>query len=177
MSNVPATSSAATTSGVQPQFCSLADALAHYGRVQPDRLAILAPDRIALTYGGLWQRTTEIIAELRGFGLGARDRVAVVLPNGADAAVATVAVACGAVCVPLHAGFSSDEVRRALSDLEITALLTCPGIESVSRSVAYAMAIPVIDLSFRGRTAGDSHSRWARRRCRRNAPPASGMRG
>ena len=153
MSNVPATSSAATTSGVQPQFCSLADALAHYGRVQPDRLAILAPDRIALTYGGLWQRTTEIIAELRGFGLGARDRVAVVLPNGADAAVATVAVACGAVCVPLHAGFSSDEVRRALSDLEITALLTCPGIESVSRSVAYAMAIPVIDLSFRADAA------------------------
>ncbi len=62
-----------------------------------------------MSNGALWKRTMEIVAELRRFGIAARDRVAVVLPGGADAAVATVAVACGAACVPLHPGFSSEE--------------------------------------------------------------------
>ncbi|MGJ4946786.1 amino acid adenylation domain-containing protein [Bradyrhizobium sp. HKCCYLS20291] len=147
MSNNPAKSAAPANRTTQRQFSSLPEALTCYAGTQPDQLAILAPGRKPLSYGALWRRTTDIVTDLRGFGISSADRVAVVLPNGADAAVATVAVACGAVCVPLHAGFSSDEVRRALTDLEVAALLTSPAIESVSRSVAYAMGLPVIDVT------------------------------
>jgi acyl-CoA synthetase (AMP-forming)/AMP-acid ligase II/aryl carrier-like protein len=131
----------------QQPFGSLADLLEHYGSSVPERAAILAPGRMPLSYGALWQRTTEIVADLRRFGIGAKDRVAVVLPADADAAVATVAVASGATCVPLHAGFSADEAGRAFRDLQITALVTQPGVETASRGAAYSIGAPVIDLS------------------------------
>src|SRR5947208_1483609 len=74
-------------------FACIVDFLAHYGSCFPDQPAILARGGAALSYGALWARTGEIIRALREFGIGAGDRVAVVLPGGADAAVATIAVA------------------------------------------------------------------------------------
>src|ERR1700756_954698 len=121
----------------QPLFTSLGDLLAHYGQATPEELAILAPGRPSLTYGALWTRTTEIVGELRRFGIGRKGRVAVVLPNGADAAIAMLGVATGAVCVPLHPGFSSDELQRALRELEVSTLLTCRDMDSAGRSAAY----------------------------------------
>ena len=43
---------------------------------------------------------------------GRSDRVAVVLPDGPETAVAIIAVAAGAVCVPLNPGFTADEWHR-----------------------------------------------------------------
>jgi amino acid adenylation domain-containing protein len=131
----------------QRVFACLGDLLAHYGRNSPDRPAILAPGGAALTYGALWARTNEIVRELRDFGIGGSDRVGVVLPGGPEAAVATIAVAAGAVCVPLHAGFAAEEWRRYFGDLRVAALLTRSDVDSASRGVAYSLGIPVIDLS------------------------------
>jgi len=128
-------------------FACLGDILAHYGRVSPERPALLAASGGVLTYGALWARTNEIVRELRDFGIGASDRVAVVLPGGPEAAVATIAVAAGAVCVPLHPGFSAEEWRRYFGDLRVAALLTRFDLDSASRGVAYSLGIPVIDLS------------------------------
>jgi amino acid adenylation domain-containing protein len=135
----------------QRVFTCLGDLLAHYGRVSPDRPAILAPEGAALTYGALWARTNEVVRELRDFGIGGSDRVAVVLPGGPEAAVATIAVAAGAVCVPLHPGFAAEEWRRYFGDLRVAALLTHSDVDSASRGVAYSLGIPVIDLSPRTR--------------------------
>lgn len=131
----------------QRLFACLGDLLAHYGRTMPDRIAILAPGLTSLTYGALWIRTKEIVRELRDLGVRVSDRVAVVLPGGADATVATVGVAAGAVCVPLHPGFSSEELQRYLRDLRVSALLTRSDMDSASRSAAYSLGIPVIDMS------------------------------
>jgi acyl-CoA synthetase (AMP-forming)/AMP-acid ligase II len=128
-------------------FACLGDLLAHYGRISPDRPAILAPGRTELTYGALWARTNEIVRKLRDFGIGGSDRVAVVLPGGPEAAVATIAVAAGAVCVPLNPGFAAEEWRRYFGDLRVAALLTRFDLDSASRGVAYSLGIPVIDLS------------------------------
>src|SRR5690348_12134875 len=147
MSDSPDRSSVPASSSSQPRFTRLADILSHYGQTTPERIAILAVDGISLTYGALWKRTTEIVDRLRRFGIAAGDRVAVVLPGGADASVATVAVASGAVCVPLHAGFSSAELRRALQELDVSALLTSRDLESAGRSAAYSLGMPVIELS------------------------------
>lgn len=130
-----------------PVFSCIGDLLAHYGRHSPDSVAILAPGGAALTYGAFWTRMNEIVGQLRSFGIGRGDRVAVVLPNGADAAVATIAVAAGAVSVPLHPGFAADEWRRYFADLRVAGLLTRSDAESASRSVAYSLGIPVIDLA------------------------------
>jgi acyl-coenzyme A synthetase/AMP-(fatty) acid ligase len=62
-----------------------------------------------MTYGALSLQTRDVVRGLRSLGVGRTDRVAVVLPNGPEAAVAMVAVAAGAVCVPLNPGFTYDE--------------------------------------------------------------------
>ncbi|MGA7809779.1 condensation domain-containing protein, partial [Bradyrhizobium sp.] len=128
-------------------FSCIGDLLAYHGRHSPEHPAILAPGGAALTYGAFWLRVNEIVRELRKFGISRRDRVAVVLPGGPEAAVAVVAVAAGAVCVPLHPGFSAQEWRGTFEDLRVAALLTCSDVDSAARSVAYGLAIPVIDLS------------------------------
>jgi amino acid adenylation domain-containing protein len=128
-------------------FSCLEDLLAHYARIAPGRHAILAPGRAPLTYGALWSRANEMVRELRSFGVGRNDRVAVVLPDGPETAVAIIAVASGAVCVPLHPGFTADEWRRYFGALRVAALLTRADVDSASRSVASSLGIAVIDLS------------------------------
>src|SRR5262249_15238674 len=113
----------------------------------PARNAILAPGRAPLTYGALWGRVNDAVGELRSLGVGRSDRVALVLPDGPEAAVATIAVAAGAVCVPLHPGFTVEEWQRYFCDLRVAALLTRADMDSASRGVAYSLGISVIDLS------------------------------
>jgi acyl-CoA synthetase (AMP-forming)/AMP-acid ligase II len=57
-----------------------------------------------------------------------------------------IAVAIGAVCVPLNPDFTADEWRRYFGDLRVSALLTRPDMDSASRGVAHTLGIPVIDL-------------------------------
>jgi amino acid adenylation domain-containing protein len=128
-------------------FVCLEDLLAYYGRIAPGRNAILAPGHAPLTYGALWTVTNEVVHGLRSLGLGRRDRVAVVLPDGPETAVAMIAVAAGAVCVPLYPGITADEWQRYFSDLRVAALLTRADMASASRGVAHTLDIPLIDLS------------------------------
>jgi amino acid adenylation domain-containing protein len=127
-------------------FSCLEVLLAHSGQLTPGRKAILAPGRDPLTYGALWDQTKETVRALRRLGVRRGDRVAVVLPNGPEAAVAMVAVAAGAVCVPLNPAFTADEWQVYFGDLQIAALLTCADLDSPGRSIAHTLGIPVIDL-------------------------------
>jgi amino acid adenylation domain-containing protein len=58
-----------------------------------------------------------------------------------------IAVAAGAVCVPLNPGFTADEWQRYFGDLDVAALLTREDINSACRGVAHALGLPIIDLS------------------------------
>src|SRR4051794_25524557 len=68
----------------------------------PDRVAVLAPDQRALTYQGLVTLVESLAAQLDGMGIRANDRVAVVLENGPEMAVAFLAIASCATCAPLN---------------------------------------------------------------------------
>ena len=63
---------------------------AHGHRQAP---AILAPGRRPLTFNGLNDQIEEAARRLRSLGVARRDRVAIVLPNGPEAAAALFAVA------------------------------------------------------------------------------------
>src|SRR5262249_61556372 len=65
-------------------FSCLEDLLTHHARRAPGRHAILAPGRAPLTYGALRSRANEMVRELRSFGVGRNDRVAVGLANRAE---------------------------------------------------------------------------------------------
>ena len=83
-------------------FSCLAQLLEHQAKRIPDAPAILAPGRAPLTYGRLYQHIEKIGRTLRAMGIGHRDRIAVVLPNGPEMAVAIFAVAAIAACAPLN---------------------------------------------------------------------------
>ena len=58
-----------------------------------EALAIGAPDRDWLTYGGLRSLAADVAAQLHSVGVGRGDRVAIVLPNGPEMATAFVTIA------------------------------------------------------------------------------------
>jgi acyl-coenzyme A synthetase/AMP-(fatty) acid ligase len=97
---------------------------------------------------------------------GRRERVAVALPDGPDAAVMMISVAAGAVCVPLNRGFTADEWQRYFAELGVAALLTRPDIDSASREVALSLGIPVTAVPAIHRavlSAADGHKHTAKR--------------
>src|SRR5262245_39305136 len=83
--------------------------LAKQSEHTPDALAILAPGCPPLTYGHLWRCVDDTVQALHAVGLRRRDRVALVLPNGPEMAVACLAVASGAICMPLNPTYTANE--------------------------------------------------------------------
>jgi len=113
----------------------------------PDAPAILAPGRAPLTYGRLHQHVDETGRTLRALGIGCHDRIAVMLPNGPEMAVAILTVAASAACAPLNPAYSAEELDRYLADLRPRALITRAGMDSPAWRVAVARGVRVVELS------------------------------
>src|SRR4029453_16381105 len=109
--------------------------------------AILAPGRHALTYNRLHQHVEETWRVLRAMGVGPGDRIAVVLPNGPEMAVAIVAVATRAACAPLNPAYGAGEMDRLLEALRPRALLTQADMDAPACQVAVARKLPIIKLA------------------------------
>src|SRR6266545_1980478 len=131
---------------VSVPFSCLPHVLAHQAKCIPDAPAVLAPERAPLTYGRLYQHVDNIGRKLRATGIGRRDRVAVVLPNGPEMAVAVLAVAANAACAPMNPAYRSEELDRYFADLRPRALITQAGMDSPARRVALARAVQVVEL-------------------------------
>ncbi|MGN8548950.1 AMP-binding protein [Bradyrhizobium sp. 13971] len=136
------------SAGRRPFPC-VRDLLADHAETAPERYAILAPARRPMTYGALWTQANEVVFGLRNVDVRRTDRVAIVLPDGPEAAVAAITVAAGAVCVPLNPGFTCDEYQRYFDELQLAALLTHADLNSASRRAAQIQGVPVIDVSIR----------------------------
>jgi len=120
--------------------------LSAQAQCQPERLAILAPERTPLTYGGLREQVGAVIRRLNELGVGRNDRVAIVLPNGPEMAVAFLAIASTATSAPLNPAYRASEFDFYLADLDARALVVLAGDQSPAKSVAGARRIPVIEL-------------------------------
>jgi acyl-CoA synthetase (AMP-forming)/AMP-acid ligase II/acetyltransferase-like isoleucine patch superfamily enzyme/acyl carrier protein len=114
---------------------------------RPEAVAVTAPGRRPLTYRRLLGQVEATVAALRGCGLGRGDRVAVVLPNGPDMAVAFAGVAAGATCAPLNPAYRATEFEFYLTDLRAKALLVGAELESPARDVARRRGIPILELT------------------------------
>ncbi len=112
----------------------------------PEALAIIALEQSPLTYGRLLKQVENTVAALRAFGLSRNDRVAIVLPNGAEMAVAFAAVAAGATCAPLNPSYRVNEFEFYISDLKAKALIVWSKMDTPAREVAKKFNIPIIEL-------------------------------
>ncbi|RKH67368.1 acyl--CoA ligase [Corallococcus llansteffanensis] len=121
------------------------EALLMHGRA--DDVALGAPGRPGLTYGALRALIAQTRASLHAWGLGAGDRIALVLPNGPEMAAAFLTVASTATTAPLNPAYRADEFAFYLDDLQARALVVLEGQEGPAREVARERNLPLIELS------------------------------
>ena len=123
--------------------------------------ALLAPGRAALTHTQLDDRVAAVAEHLATHGLRRADRVAVLLPNGPEMAVAFLGSARAAACAPLNPSAPAPELERLLSDLEPAALLVDPVAHPDAASVATRLGVAVVDLDPRPGAAGAFELGWS----------------
>src|SRR5262245_44832946 len=116
-----------------PQLLCIPHLLEEQAERAPDALAIIAPERPRLTYGRLWRHIVEVVRTLRAMGVGRHDRVALVLPNGPEMAVAFLAIAASATCAPFNPAYSANECDQYLANLGVKALIMQAGMDLPAR--------------------------------------------
>ena len=87
-------------------------------------------DRRWLTYGDLQYLAAHTRIILAEQGIGAGDRVAIVLPNGPTMATAFISIATAATTAPLNPAYREEEFRFYLEDLKAKALVVADGDDS-----------------------------------------------
>lgn len=116
-------------------------------RKNPGSVAIAASGRPPLSYARLLSHVGDVTRNLNELGLGRNDRIALVLPNGPEMAVAFLAVASTATCAPLNPAYRENEFDFYLSDLHARALIVQEGMGTPAVVVARDRGIPVFTLS------------------------------
>ncbi len=120
----------------------------------PGAPALLAVGRPPLA----WRALRDLVARegraLAGFGIGPRDPVAAVLPNGPEMAAAFLAISSAAPCAPLNPDYREAEFRFYLEDLSARALVVLEGAESPARRAAKDQGIRIHELRPDGAEAG-----------------------
>ena len=112
-----------------------------------DDIAIAAPEREPLTYGGLRDQVGRTGDALGQAGIGRGDRVAIVLPNGPEMAAAFLATAAHATAAPLNPAYRVDEFAFYLEDLRAKALILAAGEEGPAVEAAKRVGVPIIALT------------------------------
>jgi acyl-CoA synthetase (AMP-forming)/AMP-acid ligase II len=139
---------------VSVPFSSLYDLLEGHAQRFAEASAILAPDCAPLSYRRLFRHVDDIGRVLRAKGIGRDDRLAVLMPNGPELAVAIVAVAANTACASINPAYSAEELDRYFADLKPRALVVTAKVDSPARRVAQARDLPVLDLTPTGEAAG-----------------------
>ena len=113
--------------------------------------AIVAPDGSVLTHAELRAEVDRLAGRLRSLGLGPADRIAIVVPNGPEMALAFLAAACAGCAAPLNPKYRLEELRFYLDDLGARALITRPDDSgSVARAAARSPDAGVLPVSLAG---------------------------
>ena len=122
----------------------------------PARPAIIGLGRPHMDHAGLKVLIRRTRASLAGFGIGPKDRVAIVLPNRPAMASAFIAIATSASTAPLNQAYKTEELEFYLSDLGAKALVVADGVDGPAVAVARGKGIAILRLvEDPGAPAGD----------------------
>lgn len=116
------------------------------GRGAESAPAIAAPERPTLTYSGLRELARRTQATINAIGIGRNDRVAIVLPNGAEMATAFVTIACAATTAPLNPAYREEEFDFYVTDLKAKALVAVEGYDGPALAVAARHGLRLLRL-------------------------------
>ncbi|MEM6636024.1 MAG: acyl--CoA ligase [Pseudomonadota bacterium] len=119
-----------------------------------DTPALGAPGRDWLSYGALRALSQEVEEGLRGFGVSATDRVAIVLANGPDMASAFFTIAQAAATAPLNPAYRKEEFLFYLKDLGAKALVVSKDYDGPALAAGRQLGLLILHLTPRA-AAGD----------------------
>ena len=142
-----------------------------------DDVAITGADRRALSYRELRAQVGQTVAALNDSGIGRNDRVAIVLPNGPEMAIAFVSVACCATTAPLNPAYTRDEFDFYLSDIGAKALVVLQGTDSPAVAAARKLQIDVLELCADQERPAGSFNLEAQQSSPQPAPAIGGLAG
>jgi oxalate---CoA ligase len=100
----------------------------------------------AFPYASLHSLAAATAALLRARGIGPADRVAILTPNGPEAAIAFLSIAASAAAAPLNPAYTARELEFYLNDLRPKALLLSQGFDSPATAIAHRSGIDVLFL-------------------------------
>ena len=132
--------------GVYAHVSSIYDLVETIALSNAEDIALAAPDGRKLTYGALLQKVRTIGSVLRRLHIEKIDRVAVVLPNSPDMAIAFLGVASFSVCAPLNPKLLAGEYKFYLTDLNAKALLVAEGSPAAATQVGTELGLEIINL-------------------------------
>jgi acyl-CoA synthetase (AMP-forming)/AMP-acid ligase II/acyl carrier protein len=107
-----------------------------------------------LSFRMLQQQIRQTARQLQAHGVGREDRVALVLPNGPEAAACFLAVAGAAVAAPLNPGYRAPEFDFYLADLRARAVIVPADSDGPALAVARDRGLTVLPLEIRPAAAG-----------------------
>ena len=111
-----------------------------------ERTALSAPGGKPLSFGALRALIETTRRDLFARGLGANDRIAIVLDNGPEMAALFLCIASSATAAPLNPAYRAEEFEFYLSDLGARLLIVADGSTSPAIAVAAKLAVPVARL-------------------------------
>ena len=111
---------------------------------QANAVCLSAAGAAPLSYQGLRNLSNHVQQSLNAVGIGRNDRVAIVLPNGAEMAAAFVAVAACSTSAPLNPSYRADEFEFYLNDLNAKALIVEKGSTSPAVAVAEKLGVSIV---------------------------------
>ena len=112
----------------------------------PTATALLNTRGEAIGYGDLHARVQGLAQELTRRGANSASRIAVVLPNGPEMALAFLAAACCGASAPLNPAFKAAEFEYYLADLGARFVLVSRGQATAVRAVAAARGLEVVEV-------------------------------
>jgi acyl-CoA synthetase (AMP-forming)/AMP-acid ligase II len=107
---------------------------------------MLAAQSRPLTYADLLHYIDRLRSDLSRAGFSRSDRIALVLPNGPQAAIIIAAVSCSAIAIPLDPRLALPEVERRLSLLRPAAIILPEKTPSAARMLAERSGLPIIEV-------------------------------
>ena len=111
-----------------------------------DATALNAPGGVPLTYRALRAHVADVVRALNAQGIGANDRVAIVLDNGPEMAAAFLGIGSAATAAPLNPSYRAEEFEFYLTDLNAKLLVVAQGKDSPAIGVAEKLGVPIARL-------------------------------
>ena len=127
--------------------CSIGEAIRDQAERRSDEPAIIASRFQPLSYRDLQKQIHTIGSRLREAGFDRNARIAIALPDGPEAALAIVGIACAAVAIPFNSRLTVPEFDRRLTLLRPNAMILVRGSPSAARIVAERHGIAIVETS------------------------------